>query len=270
MDAWLVFSDSKTASTSMWESCYRSKLVPAFHGHVFGFYLVVDWKDGPTASYIRTHTEYKDLTSGYTYPSGLLNGQVCYSVSQAFTILQMFRRVNMVGAFRDVSSRRISQTLHDVNVTFMNDTIKHLGLPLQPIQTGVVPTGDYTSYPVIAGRFAIQFWQKHGRLPTKEELYDACHDCHSKLTYDRYISQLWEWFGIHIPKYRYRDMTFAGELYEGKLRYLICPFEEVCARIPDFLGIKRVTHKRNSLHHQHLISDSVADTKKYFIQQKAR
>lgn len=271
MDANIVFSAGKTASTSLFKSWAKVSL-PVFHTHDMKWFCVVDKIDSVYMNYllskgIEEHL-YSPMLPEYL-PSGHVDVRFClkgdFTLSKVFPS-SIFKTKKIIGIVREPMKRRVSSMLNDLTIEGVNaycDANK-LGMNinenddlLKQVQKVHTLCNEKTHYKLLT-----ELAFKEGRLWGKNEILNHFKSMYYQNLSDEYIlyySQVKENTGISIEPDLLKNNGFF-ESEKGDFKILVFKFEKISQmanKLQEFTGIVKLNHDRKTSDYKTILDEDV-------------
>lgn len=271
MDANIVFSAGKTASTSLFKSWAKVSL-PVFHTHDMKWFCVVDKIDSVYMNYllskdIEEHL-YSPMLPDYL-PPGHVDVRFCLkgnlTLSKVFPS-SIFKTKKIIGVIREPMKRRVSSMLNDLTVEGVNAhcDARKIGMRinenddiLKQVQKVHTLCGERTHYKLLT-----ELAFKEGRLWGKNEILNHFKRMYYQNLSDEYIlyySQVKEHTGISIEPESLKANGFF-ETEKGDVKLFVFKFEKISEmdiKLQEFTGIVKLTHDRKSSDYKTILDENV-------------
>lgn len=284
MDANVVFSVGKTASTSMFVSWAKTLTsFPVFHTHDLEWFCVVDREGSEYVKYLtKTHGKhlYEFRKPYYIDEDGYTEFR--FQLTPEFTIgdaipHDIFSRTRFVGMFRDPKKRRISQFMDNLTTESINAFIdaSKLDVPHITKENAVSVLSRIDDLKVKRHRmlkFLTNVAKTEGRLLGGKELVEMfrtffCHcEMNEYMWYDNLLESITH---LTIDPSSLAKKGFHYSSFNN-LKLLALKMEDmgtaaVAREITEFTGVRQVCHERNIEKESFAVSGCSRDIKKCLL-----
>ena len=277
MDANIVFSIGKTASTSVFTSWAKVGRLPVFHTHDLVWFCVVDKKDSDYMKHIEKSCCYHEMVPGYL-PSGYIENR--FKLSEEFMMedafpKRLFNRMNFIGLVRDPKARRISQFLDNLTLESVNahcDAVK-MGFRVDEdkIIDGLkrIHSSVGKSNHKMLLNFAEIAFKKDRLLDTKDVFSFFCK-YFSKCELPEYLKfsqRLFDYTGVIMDLKSIKEHGFSKQK-NGMMNVLILKMEklqELSTELFEFTGVRELGHDRKICKEKFIIDGKISEFRKYLV-----
>ena len=277
MDANIVFSIGKTASTSIFTSWAKVERFPVFHTHNLIWFCVVDKKDSEYMKHIEKYDCYCERSPGYL-PDGYMENR--FKLSEEFTMedafpKRFFNRMNFIGLVRDPKARRISQFLDNLTLESVNahcDAVK-MGFTVDEnnIVEGLKRIHHWKgkSDHNMLLKFSEIAFEEDRLLDTKDVFAFFCR-YFSKCELPEYLKfsqRLFDYTGVNVDPKCIKETGFFKQT-NGRMNVLILKMEnlqELSTELFEFTGVRELGHDRKICKEKFIIDGKISEFRKYLV-----
>lgn len=284
MDANVVFSVGKTASTSMFVSWAKTLVsLPVFHTHDLEWFCVVDREGSAYVEHMtKMHGKHLYEFRKPYYIEGDGYTEFRFRLTTEFTIGDaiphgIFSRTRFVGMFRDPKRRRISQFMDNLTTESINAFIdaRKLDVPRITKDNAVsvlsrIDDLDVKNHRML--KFLTRVAKTEGRLLGGKELVEMFRTffCHCEMNeYAWYANFLESTTRMTIDPSSLQSKGFHYSSFNN-LKILALKMEDmgkaaVAREITEFTGVRKVCHERNIEKESFAVSGCSGDIKKCLL-----